>query len=368
MPEISELPFQKLIDALLDLELTFEPRYLYRLSDLEGEDLDLFLETWPHLPIWRRQALIEDLLELGKADDLLSFENIARNVIADEDPQVRLIAVQILWEFENRDLIPLYLEMLRSDPVAEVRAASASGLGRFVYLGEIDQLPQDLSTEIEDRLLAIYQQDGEVLVKCRSLEAVSYTSRSEISGLIDSAFNSGDPVLKVSAMIAMGRSMDPRWEREVLSMLNHKKPIMRAEAARAAGEIGIKEAVSTLIELTTDSEEEVRSAAIWSLSEIGGDRARRHLEMLFHESDDDREADFIESALDNIAFTNGMQPFSLLDLPEEDSEDELLDMLISQESSMEVDGNGSSDPNHRLSNEDFLDDMQADDEGEGLRD
>jgi hypothetical protein len=36
-----------------------------------------------------------------------------------------------------------------------------------------------------------------------------------------------------------------------------------------------------------------------------------------------------------------MQPFSLFDFPEDDSEDEMLEMLISQESSSEVDGNGS---------------------------
>jgi hypothetical protein len=80
---------------------------------------------------------------------------------------------------------------------------------------------------------------------------------------------------------------------------------------------------------------------MWSLSQIGGERARDSLQRLFQEADDDQEADFIESAIDNIAFTDGMQPFSLFDVPEEDSEDELLEMLIYQESSSEVDGNGS---------------------------
>ncbi|NIW50379.1 MAG: hypothetical protein GWN30_38095, partial [Gammaproteobacteria bacterium] len=101
MDDISELPFQTLIDALLDEDTPFNPRYLYRLTDLEGDELNLFIQTWPQMALWRRQALMEDLNELGSVDDLLSFENIARSVIVDEDPQVRLLAVQILWEFEE---------------------------------------------------------------------------------------------------------------------------------------------------------------------------------------------------------------------------------------------------------------------------
>jgi HEAT repeat protein len=166
----------------------------------------------------------------------------------------------------------------------------------------------------------------------------------------------------------MGRSMDSRWEKSILSMLNNTQPSIRAEAARAAGEIEIKAAVSTLIELTTDSEENVRSAAIWSLSEIGGERARDSLEKLFLESDDDIEADFIESALGNIAFTDGMQPFSFLDYPEDNSEDELLEMLISQETSVESDGNGSINANQNVGDGEYLDDTQYDDEDEGFQD
>jgi hypothetical protein len=38
-----------------------------------------------------------------------------------------------------------------------------------------------------------------------------------------------------------------------------------------------------------------------------------------------------------------MQPFSLFDIPEEKPEDELLDMLISQDSAPEAKGNGDLD-------------------------
>jgi hypothetical protein len=92
------------------------------------------------------------------------------------------------------------------------------------------------------------------------------------------------------------------------------------------------------------------------------------LEKLFQESDDDREAEFLESALDNIAFIDGMQPSPLLDFPDDTSEDELLEMLISQETSPESDGNGSFNANQNIGDGEYLDDAKFDDEDEGFQD
>jgi len=368
MSEISELPFQSLIDALLDENTPFDPKYLYRLSDLDREELALFLDTWPRLPLLRRQALVDDLQELGLADNLLSFESIGLNVISDEDPHVRILAVQILSEFEDPDLIPLFLQLLDSDPEAEVRAAAAAGLGQFIYHGEIDRLHGDKKHEIEDRLLEVILEDSAVLVQRPALESMGFSSRIEVPELIESAFSSDDQNMKASALIAMGRSMDSRWEKNILSMLNDTLPILREAAARAAGEIDSKDAVPTLIELTEDSEEVVRSAAIWSLSEIGGESARHTLERLFREAEDDREAELLESALDNIAFTDGLQPFSLVDYPEESPEDELLEMLVSQEGYLDVDGNGGFNSVEDEEDGDILDNAEYDNEDQDFQD
>ena len=368
MSEPSELPFQSLIDTLLEEDTPFNPRYLYRLSDLDHEELDLFLDTWPRLPLWRRLALIEDLRELGLADNLHSFKSIGQNVISDEDPHVRRLATQILWEFEDLDLIPLFLQLLDSDPEAEVRAVAAAGLGQFVYLGEIDRLHEENQHEIEDRLLGAILEEPAELVRRRALESVSFSSRNEVLELIESAFSSNDQNMKASALIAMGRSMDPHWEMDILSMLNDKLPVLREAAARAVGEIEIKDAVPTLIELTEDSEENVRSAAIWSLSEIGGESVRHTLERLFREVEDDKEADFLESALDNIAFTDGLKPFSLVDSPERHPEDEVLEMLISEEGYSDVNGNGGFNSIEDEKDGDNLDNAEYDNEDQDFQD
>jgi HEAT repeat protein len=358
MSDSTEFQFQTLVDALLDPDNPVDPRYLHHLSDLEDDDLSLFREVWSQVSLSRRQTLLEDLNDLGAADDLLSFENVGRLTIGDPDAQVRTLAAQLLWEFEERDLMLLFIELLDSDPVPEVRAAAATGLGLFVYHGEIDRLPKQYMGNIESALLLAAEKDQSELVQCRALESVGYSSRAEVVTLIDAAFTSGDHDKMASALIAMGRSMDPHWQKAILQMLNGKIPALRAEAARAAGEIEIKDSVPDLVELCGDSEQNVRHAAIWSLSEIGGDQARHTLEQLFREADDDQEADFIQSALDNVAFTDGMQPISLFDVPEESPEDDLLEMLISQDSSPESNGNG--DLHSDLSGEDW--DTQAGDD------
>ena len=45
----TEIPFQSLLDALLDIENHFDPRYLYRLSDLEPEEIAALQEAWDQL-------------------------------------------------------------------------------------------------------------------------------------------------------------------------------------------------------------------------------------------------------------------------------------------------------------------------------
>jgi HEAT repeat protein len=327
MPENREIPFQSVLDALLDLETPFPPRFLYRLSDLDALEVAILQETWAALPQWRRLALMEDLEELGGANNLLSFEAIARFAVEDADAQVRQLAVQVLWEFDAADLVPVFLGLLEGDADERVRAAAATALGRFVYLGEIDELPRDQLRAVEERLLALIRDDKVELVRRRALESIGYSGRAEVPPLIEAAFSSSDKDWVAASLLAMGRSADDRWEGSVLSMLADRQPAVRAEAARAAGELELFEATPQLIELIDDGDEDVRSAAVWSLSQIGGEGVREALEGLLARTEEDSELDFIETALDNLAFTEGQQPFSLFDFPKEDYEEAMLDIL-----------------------------------------
>lgn len=336
---MSEIPFDNLLESLLDEETPLQPRYLYRLSDLNPKEIESLAKTWPKIPLWRRQALMEDLEELGQADTLLSFEAVARQAIDDDDPKVRSLAIRILNDYQVKDLIPKFLDILIQDTDDTVRAEAALALGYFVYLGELDELPKQTQREIETALLSTIDSDPAKLVRRRALEGISFSSQADVSGIIHKAFDSGDRDWMVSAIFSMGRSADRRWCDDVVTMLEHKIPAIRAEAARAAGELEIKRTAPQLIELTDDADSNVRSASIWSLSQIGGEGVRQTLEWLLEQAEDHDEINLLEAALDNLAFTEDIKLYTLFDFPGEDFETSLseFDLLEAEDEFLNTD-------------------------------
>lgn len=317
-----EIPFEELIKALLDVDTPFSPRFLYRLSDLEMQELEMLKEVWEQVPDWRRKALVEDVETLGAANYRLSFETLARFTILDSLPEVRLPSVRTLSEYEATDLIEHYRRALSQDSDALVRAEAAAALSRYVYLGEIEELHSELLREIEEHLIEVIRGEDAKLVRRRALEALGYSGREEVSEFISMAYDSADKEWIVSAVLAMGRSANEKWIPQVLENLENSYPAIRAEAARAAGELELPEAVPQLLELLDDHDPDVRAASIWSLSQIGGEGVQEALEMMYEQTDDQDEADLIESALENLEFTENMQLFALFDFPNPEEEDD----------------------------------------------
>ncbi len=316
----ADIPFNQLLDALLDESTPLNPRYLYRLTDLTPDEAASLRAIWPRISTWRRQALLEDIEVIGESDFLLSFEALSRLALEDADAKVRAAAVRTLWDIEEEDLVPLYLDMLHHDENQDVRAAAATALSKYVYLGEIEELETQLQVDIENSLLMVANSADVPLVRRRVLEALGFSSREEVIPLIEAAYETSERDWVASALFAMGRSANERWIEKVIPMLNHPIPAIRLEAARAAGELEAEDAVETLLQLLEDDNDEVRLAAVWSLSQIGGEGVREALENLQASTEDDEEADLIDEALDNLTFTEDMGLYSMFDIPTDDTE------------------------------------------------
>lgn len=317
----TEIPFNIVTKALLDDSKPFHPRYLYRLSDLSTTDLNVLATTWKDVPLRRRQAVMEDIQDLSDNDYLLNFSSLSLLALKDPDPIVRMLAVQSLGEYEELDFADIFMEMMQQDGDVQVRAAAAAALGTFIYLGEIEEIPEQILHDIEERLLRVTKGQDAVLVRRRALEALGFSSRAEVSSLIEAAYHSGDRDWLISALFAMGRSYNQIWEENVTAMLEDDREEVRAEAVEAAGTLSLQKSTPKLLELLTDEDDDVRAAAIWSLSEIGGEGVRDALEELLDETEDEEEADLIENALDNLEFVEGIGGLSIMDL----SDDEALD-------------------------------------------
>jgi HEAT repeat protein len=304
--------FDQVVDHLTDNSRRLPPDDLYEFSDLDPNEVAALEAAWPQVNLERRQALIDDLSEIGEANYEVDFQAVYRLAMDDEDAGVRSKAIVNLWESEDPTLVGPLLAALEHDPTAEVRAAAASTLGRYVYLSEVEDIPEKYGRRVEDALLKAVRTSPDLEVRRRALEAIAFSSRTEIPPLIEQAYRAPDLFMRVSAVFAMGRSADERWADIVINELTSSDAEVRFEAVRAAGELELRGAVNTLIGLAQDSDLQVREAAIWSLGQIGGPTARETLESLVAASDDDDEREFIEEALENAAFNDEITDFALL--------------------------------------------------------
>lgn len=330
MPEIPKAPFTAVIEDLLDPRKPFPPVHLRRFSDIPGSDLRALTRIWPQVAVERRRSILTDLEDLEDDDTLVDFHDFAVYAMQDDDPQVRQRAIRLLWNDPDTGLIRTLSKVMNEDEDHLVRAAAATGLGNFVFLGEIEEISKEKLHDVEEILLASMAGKDHAEVRRKALESLGFSSRPEVVELIQEAYKQGSLGWLVSALFAMGRSADQRWNKQVIESIDHPSAEVRMEAVRAAGELEIK---STLNDLLTaaykDEDEGVRYAAIWSLSQLGGTRAGAMLQSLLDNARDDEEVQILEDALDNLAFNDDMSKFMMLELDEEPVEDpdELADDL-----------------------------------------
>ena len=275
---------------------------LYGLSGVGKEEMELFSQVWPKVPVERRRRVLKLLVELTESTFAVDFGAVFRFCLSDEDEEVRKAAIEGLWEEEDTALIDPLVNILKNDPSVRVRAAAASILGRFVLLGELEELKAELQTLVEEALLeAIHSPSEDLEVKRRAVEAIAFSGRKDVRAVIEDAYHHEWEKMRISAVFAMGRSADSYWNEIVIAELRSPDAEMRCEAARACGELEIAEAVPHLAPLTQDPDREVQEAAIWALGHIGGAEARRILEKCYEEGDEVlREA--VEEALEYLEF------------------------------------------------------------------
>jgi len=314
-PQKKNVPFQMVLTALLDDQHLFPALYLHHFSDLEGKDFSAFQSVWPQVHANRRFALLEDLEELAESDTLVSFDSIACLALKDPEPRVRTVAIRLLWESDDIKVARSILAMLKEDADPGVREAAASGLGSFIYQGELEELPEDFLHLLEDNLLIVINSQDEEIIRRRALESMGFSGRPEVPPLIRKAYESGSAPWITSAIFAMGRSADQAWEPEVKRMLRNSNAEIQLEAVRAAGELSLESTRRILLDLLEEEaqDSEIRAAVIWSLSQIGGEEVRETLEGILEETEDEEEVELLENALDNLEFNEEVGMFGLLD-------------------------------------------------------
>lgn len=313
------ITFQNVLDHLLDSKKDIPRSHLSHYSDLDPKSLRLFLDVWPSVKPARKLLLLNELAANLETDNIVSYEDIGRALLDDADGEVRARALLLLAESNDPKLASKLTDILLNDSELAPRMEAANLIGEFILLGELEELSEDIQRKAEDALIKVIKSEDNPTLRKNALEALGYSSRIEIIMLIESAFERTDPTWVASALRAMGRSHDERWLEDVVGKLLDDDPRIKFAAVEAAGELNIQDAGPILLKMLEDEEEDddVIAAAIWSLSQIGGDDARVYLLHLIEQTDDEALTEYLEEALENLDFIEELNKFDLLLLDED---------------------------------------------------
>jgi len=306
---------QPTLDEMLDAlkagqEGAISATVFYGLSGLSTADVAQVKPVWDTLDADYRAKVIRRLTDVSEANFELDYRSIGLLGLSDPDADVRHAAIDLLWEDQSVELMSRLIDLTVRDESTDVRAAAASALGRFILLGELGDLPERETVHAQEAVIGLLNNPAEqVEVRRRALEAIANCSHEIVEAAINDAYRGDDQAMRVSALFAMGRSCDEeRWSKIVLKELQSTDTEMRFEAARAAGELELADAIPLLARLTEDNDREIKEVAIWSLGEIGGKKAMRVLGRLAdeaEEADDEALMAVIDDALGNASLVDG---------------------------------------------------------------
>jgi len=316
----TKLSFQNVLAHLSDSNKDIPQSHLKFYSDLDPKNLKLFLDVWTRVQPPRKLILLDGLLSHLDSDSIVSYEEIGRALLTDPDGEVRARAIRLLVESDDPTLGGKLVDIFLHDEELAPRMEAVQLLGEFILLGELEKVKEDQQRKIEDALISVIHSEDDSTLRKRALESLSFSSRSEVAALIESAFERVDPAWIATALRAMGRSHDERWNENVVSMLLDEDPQIKFAAIEAAGQLIIEAASPILLQVLEDEEvdDDVATAAIWALSQIGGDDARTYLVALIDQTEDEDLVEFLEDALENLNFTEEFNKFELLTLDEDD--------------------------------------------------
>jgi HEAT repeat protein len=233
----------------------------------------------------------------------LDFSALNHLALEDVDPQVRQAGVLGAIEDRSPELLTKLLEMARLDPSVDVRWAAVEDLARFTLLAELEDLDDEATKQLKSQLLEIVRDENQAApVRASALAALGYFSDADNVKEVAAGFS--DPVLRLGAVRAMGRSADPRWTDRLMPVLGSDDPQLRVEAARALGELEDERAVTPLVELLDDPENDVRLAVIDALGHIGGEDSREAL-LFLAEAGEDQIREAADRALEEIEAAEG---------------------------------------------------------------
>ena len=272
---------------------------LHCLADLSDAEADELHQFWLLVSSRRRVLTAEGCLHLLRSSKTLQFKVFFCYLLTDPDFRIRVLAAKGLGSDVYFEVLP-YLELAATQDESDaVRLAAVQALGQFFRVGE-ERFWVDKSQSQTRKILSqlISDPDQSLVLQCAALESIGYSPGALFEPKLLDAYRSELEELRVSALVAMGRSGYRHWENRILEACNDQSGTVRTAAVKAGGMLGIEDLGDIclyIIELETDSQ--LRIAAIEALGRLGGPTAYEGL-MLAAESEDQEQQEAVLRALD----------------------------------------------------------------------
>ncbi len=197
------------------------------------------------------------------------YEDVVRN-LRNPDPKARLNAVRLLREARYPEAV-VPLAALVNDPLDPIQLEAIAAELSFFLVEDIPQRRRVGFVEVRNRGAAATAFDlGPLAVWPRP-------APPEVVMALLKAVDDENERVRFEAAYAMGtiaRSpLTQEAEQLLIKALDHYDPAIRAAAARIAGRLGVTAAADTLMKSVSDSNADVRYAAMRSLGMLKDERA-----------------------------------------------------------------------------------------------
>lgn len=228
-----------------------------------------------------------DSLYYLKDDRMLS---ILLQMLNDPNKSVRYYVIRSLDSLNAQEAIPFYIKLLRTDPNANVRVASADVLGKvrplYAFNSLLESIPDPSplvrravikSLVLYNNVAAAYPISRQLALETRKdlkiieIQAlVSLNNSGSMLGLNYVLKNESDTEVLLWAIYATGKLGDYNGYDSLLEKLSDKNASIREEAAAALGTFKIKKTTVSLLGTLDDKKEKlpIKEAALNSLKNI----------------------------------------------------------------------------------------------------
>jgi len=254
---------------------------LAELSGISSDEAARLATGWERWPIERVRELLVRLSDLIEDDARVEFEAVFKAGLYSTDGKARSLAVAGLAGCGDRSVIGRVVEILATDEFEEARVAAAMTLANLCSLARDGKLHRRDGERLSAALTGVLEKENETVnVRRRALEAVAVFPGSRVERLIEAAATGEEPLMRQSALFAMGRTSDPRWLGYVIGEMDSPEAAIRFEATLALGQIADfahpqhARHLGQLEAVLDDTDLDVQVAAVTTLQNIGGEDAR----------------------------------------------------------------------------------------------